>query len=352
MEKLKIKFIIFLKKENFIKFGDIVDKISCPICNNKNFEMILKKDDLSKYYHIVKCKNCDLVFINPLPTEEDLNKYYNTEYAVPEYQKIKLVKKAKKILNLLKKYRLSSNSRILEIGASHGFFLNEAKKQGFIPYGVELSKKACNNAKKCFGINIENVDFLQSSFINKKECFDVVVLLDVLEHLTNQNEILNGINTVLKRNGIVILTLPNINSWEFKICGRYWEWLSPPAHLFYYSPNTIKKMLKKHGFDIVHLETYYGDTAGNILFHIYLSFKQLLFYGLKYIKGRKKLLKIRENIRNNLRNETSKEGKEFVGIDFIIFKLCDILWKPFKSVDNWRCKKGKGASILVIAVKK
>ncbi|AEH06049.1 class I SAM-dependent methyltransferase [Methanothermococcus okinawensis] len=329
-----------------------MDRINCPLCNNKNYKTILKKDDLSKYYHLVKCKDCGLVFINPLPTEEDLNRYYNIEYAVPEYQKIKLIKKANKILSLLSKYGLSSDAKILEIGASHGFFLNEAKKQGFVPYGVELSEKACNNAKKYFGINIENVDFLQSSFINKKEYFDVVVLLDVLEHLTNQNEILNGINTVLKRKGILVLTLPNIDSWEFKICGKYWEWLSPPAHLFYYSPDSIEKMLKKHGFDMVYLETYYGDTAGNILFHIYLSFKQFLFYNLKYIVGKKKLLKIRENIRDNLRNETSKEGKEFVGIDSIVFKLCNILWKPFNSVDNWRCKKGKGPSILVIAVKK
>ena len=342
----------FLKKENFIKIGDIVDRINCPLCNNKYFKTVFKKDDLSKYYYLVRCRECSLEFINPLPTEEDLNKYYNVEYAVPEYQKIKLVKKAKKILNLLKKYGLSSNSKILEIGASHGFFLNEVKKHGFTPYGVELSKKACDNAKKYFAINIENVDFLQSSFINKKEYFDAVVLLDVLEHITNQNEILNEINTVLKRKGMLVLTLPNIDSWEFKVCGRYWEWLSPPAHLFYYSPDTIKKMLKKHGFEIIHLETYHGDTAGNILFHMYLSLKQFLFYSLKYIKGRDKLLKIRENIRKNLRNETSKEGKEFVGVDSIVFKLCNILWKPFNSMDNWRCKKGKGASILVIAVKK
>ena len=179
----------FLKKENFIKIGDIVDRINCPLCNNKYFKTVFKKDDLSKYYYLVRCRECSLEFINPLPTEEDLNKYYNVEYAVPEYQKIKLVKKAKKILNLLKKYGLSSNSKILEIGASHGFFLNEVKKHGFTPYGVELSKKACDNAKKYFAINIENVDFLQSSFINKKEYFDAVVLLDVLEHITNQNEI-------------------------------------------------------------------------------------------------------------------------------------------------------------------
>ncbi len=327
-------------------------QIECPLCGKKDFKLTLKKDDLNKYYNLVECKNCGLVFINPLPTDEELKEYYNFEYSVPEYQRLKIIKKAEKILNLLEKFGLKKNSKILEIGASHGFFLNEVKKRGFIPYGVEISKNACENAKRYFGIKIENCDFLQSKYANKKEFFDVVVLLDVLEHLTNQNEILKNINKVLKRGGFLVLTLPNIDSYEFKLCGKYWEWLSPPAHLFYYSPKTIKKMLEKHGFEVIYLETYKGDSAGNLLFHLYLSSKQFLFYSLKYVIGREKLLKIRENIRCELRNKTTASGKEFVGIDEIVFKISNILWKPFKFIDNLRFKRGKGPSILVIAVKK
>ena len=326
--------------------------MKCPLCGKTNFKIILNKDCLDKYYSLTKCNHCKLVFVNPLPTQKELEEYYNSEYSVPEYQKIKVIKKAKIILNLLKKFGLKKGSKILEIGASHGFFLNEIKKRNFIPYGVEISKEACEYAKKQFNIDIENKDFLESKYVNKKEFFDVVVLLDVLEHLINQNETLENIYKVLKRKGFLVLTIPNINSLEFKLCGRYWRWLSPPAHLFYYSPTTIKKMLEKHNFKVIYLETFQGDSAGNLLFQIYLSLEQFFFYSLKYVIGRKKLLKIRENIRKNLKNKTIKNMKEFVGIDEIIYKITNLLWKPFIFIDNLRFKKRMGPSILVIAVKK
>jgi len=135
--------------------------------------------------------------------------------------------------------------------------------------------------------NIENSDFLESKIVNKKNFFDVVVLLDVLEHLPNQNEILKNIYNVLKSGAFLVLTLPNIDSFEFKLFGKYWEWIGAPAHLFYYSPNTIKKMLEKHKFKIVFLETFPGDSAGNLLFHMYISLRKFIFYNLKCIVGGK-----------------------------------------------------------------
>jgi len=218
-----------------------MEKNNCPICNNKNFEVIAKIDDLKCYYYLVKCKNCELCFINPLPSKEDLKKYYNIEYEVPEYQKKKVIDKSKKILELLKNMGLNRGAKILEIGASYGYFLNEARKYGFIPYGLELSKKACLKAKEYFNLDIKNEDFLESNYSKLRAHFDVVVLLDVLEHIRDQNEIIGAIHYILKKGGYLVLTIPNIDSWEFKVCGKYWEWVSPPAHLYYYSPKTIKK---------------------------------------------------------------------------------------------------------------
>ena len=325
--------------------------LACPLCNSKDFKTVCKRDDLKKIYYLVECKNCGLKFINPQPETNELVSYYNEEYEVPEYQKEKIVNKAKKVLSILKE-KISSGAKILEIGASHGFFLDEAKRNGLDVYGVEISKVACVNAKKLFGIEIENKDFLRSKYAQRKNFFDVIVLLDVLEHLTDQNKVLSSARIVLKRGGFLVLTLPNIDSFEFKLFGKYWEWFSPPAHLFYYSPKTVRKMLEKHDLDVVHLETYEGDSAGSLLFHLYLSLKQLIFYNLKYILGKNKLLQKREHIRRNLKEKTSKSGKEFVGFDRFIFKIAELLWKPFKFIDTLRFKRGKGQSILVLAVKK
>lgn len=327
-------------------------KINCPICNSNSFKKIFTKDMLDSKYTLVKCKGCSLIFINPLPTDDELNRYYNTDYSVPEYQRKKVVMKGKKALSILKKLGLSKKSKIFELGASHGFFLNEVKKQGLMPYGVELSKKASENARKNFKLNIENNFFQNSKAYTKNDYFDVAVAFDVLEHLTNPNKILLGFNKILKKNGRVVLTIPNIDSTEFKFYGRHWEWLSPPAHLFFYSPSTIKKILLKNGFEIEYLETYRGDSAGNFLFNGFLSFQQLIFYNLKYLIGKKKLIEKRNRIRDSMNKSKSKKGEEFSGYNKLAFKFTEFINPIFAPLTNFRNNKGKGATILVIAKKK
>lgn len=324
----------------------------CPICGNNEFTLILRKDTLDNYYNLVECHKCSLVFINPLPSQEDLSKYYNKDYSVPQYQQNKVVLKGKKTLKLLKRLGLKKRSKILEIGASHGFFLNEVKKQSFIPYGVELSKKACDNAKKKFSIKIENKLFDKSSHYKKKNFFDVCVMFDVLEHVLDPNLVIGGFSKVLKREGRVVLTIPNIKATEFKLYGRYWGWVSPPAHLYYYSPVTIEKLFNKHDLEVEYIETYQGDNTGNLVFHMYLALRQLVFNSLKHVYGRKKLFEKKNRIGKTMDSNNAKLGKEFTGLSGIIFNLTQLLNPILNIYERKRNKLGRGATILIIGKKK
>ncbi len=315
---------------------------------------MLDKDDLDKVYTLVKCKDCWFSFINPLPSKNELSSYYNYVYEVPLYQQIKIKKKFLKIYNLLKKgfnYSLE-NKNILDIGASHWFLLNLFKNYWANVYGVEISKYACDNAKKMFGIDIENSDFLESSFYKKSDFFDIVTMLDVLEHLANQNEILQGIYKVLKKWGKFILTVPNLNSLEFRLYRKYWEWFSPPAHLIYYTPETLRKMLNKHGFKVSHIETYQWDSVGNLLYQWYLALRQFIFYSLKYVYWKEKLFKIREQIRKKIKENTQINGEEFVWHDKFIYFITEILSWPFIPLSKIRYKLWFWPTILAIAEKK
>lgn len=326
-------------------------KINCPICENSNFKLILKKDTLDNIYNLVKCKSCDLVFFNPLPTQKVLTNYYNREYAVPIYQQKKVIEKSKKVLNILKKLGLKDKSKFFELGASHGFFLNEIKKKGFQPYGVELSKKAVLNAKIKFNLNIENKLFDESSFYKKENYFDVCCMFDVLEHISDPNPILEGFSKILKIGGKVVFTIPNIDSSEFKLFKKHWEWLSPPAHLYFYSSKTISKLLEKYNFKVEYLETYKGDSAGNLLFHLYLYLKQFIFYNLRYIFGRKRLLKKKISISKKIDKLGSINKKEFSGFSGFVYDFCEFFNPLFFNFEKNRNKKGRGASIIVVAKK-
>lgn len=330
----------------------MANQINCPNCGSGNYKVVLRKDILTEVYSIVKCTSCSLHFVNPLPSDTELQLYYNHEYRIPAYQKDKVVLKSKRIIAILKERGLPEGSKIFDLGASHGYFLHEAKKNGYVPFGVELSKEACTNAKKTYGIEIDNCFFADSPLSKEENFFEVTSMLDVLEHLTDPNIILSGFRKILKTNGRVVLTLPNIDSTEYKLYGRYWEWLSPPDHLYYYSPKTITSLLAKHGFEIEYLETYKGDSAGNLVFHLFLSSRQLVFYGLKYILGRKRLLAMKMKMSARMEEANEESGKEFSGLSSIIYKTSELLNPLLRGFDKKRYLRGRGPSILVMARKK
>lgn len=329
-------------------YDDVLKKpVNCPICNNNKFNHLKTIKNLEGQFSLKKCQKCDLVFINPLPSINRLKNYYNKEYGVPLYQQKKVINKGNKVLEMLNNKGIKKG-KLFELGASHGFFLNQAKKKGYQVSGVELSTTAVKNAKKKFNIEIENETFESSKIINHRNEFDAVVMFDLLEHLTNPNEVLQGLYNIMKKNGLIALTVPNIDSYEYKIYGKYWEWLSPPAHLFYYSPKTITKILKKSGFKEIEVITYKGDSAGNLLFHTIIAMKNLMVnLGIKL--GKKEAI---VNIRNQMTiNERTLQNNEFTGIIGNAHKLTEIIGKPLKPLTNHRNRQGKGPTILVVGKK-
>ena len=64
---------------------------NCEICNNSEFYLYIKSEDFSvsqKEFKIVKCKNCNFIFTNPRPKDENLGKYYISEKMIPMIKQI------------------------------------------------------------------------------------------------------------------------------------------------------------------------------------------------------------------------------------------------------------------------
>lgn len=319
---------------------------ACNACGSSSFKKLFTKDMLTNKYNFVVCKKCSLKFLDPLPKQ--LDEYYNGPYVVPSYQEKKVKRKAQKIFSYLKRQDVKKGN-LLDIGASHGFFLNIAKQNGFTPHGIELDKRACAIAKKRFNIKIENKLLEESSFAKKKNYFDVIVMLDVLEHVPDPNLIIKTAYALLKKDGLFILTMPNGNATEMKLFKKYWEWSSPPAHIYYFTPKSIKKIFTKNKFTLRFLQTYRGDTAGNLLFHAYLALRQKIFYSLRYVLGKQRLIAMRSKVCDNIDAQSLKNQEEFTGISKFIKYLSEVFYKI--SFDKKRFKKLKGPSLFVVARK-
>ena len=237
--------------------------LSCDICGNFDYDVIYSSTitrsinesdfsvfgELGEYSQIVKCTNCNLVYSNPRDSSESLiNKYHNL--IVSNYlQEIDSRKKtARKDVETLYKYVVGDNFRLLDIGCSSGIFLSSlpAFIEGF---GVEPGKQAGVIAKNLIGENKVHIGGIESAPF-KPNTFDIITMWDVIEHLESPSKTLSNIKDFLKPNGLLFVMTPNFSSFSSKFMGKRWPNLIR-QHLYYYTPETLGKLLELKGFKII-----------------------------------------------------------------------------------------------------
>lgn len=226
---------------------------ACNLCNSFDMKTIYKNMTYWEYkgkFKIVKCMNCDLVFTCPRPKLSEMEKYYETEmyFGLDMGNENKVDKDSREIhygpiYDLI--FKMKKKGKILDIGAGTGMLLSKFKDSGWEVDGVELTKSAVSFAKKEYGIKLRQGDFLKKK-INAK--YDVVVLNGALEHLHKPLETLIKANNILKKGGLLVVSIPNSAGIGRRIFGKNWFAWQPPRHLYHFSPKTIKKIFIKSGF--------------------------------------------------------------------------------------------------------
>jgi 2-polyprenyl-3-methyl-5-hydroxy-6-metoxy-1,4-benzoquinol methylase len=157
----------------------------------------------------------------------------------------------------------------LEIGCSYGHFLSRARQNGWEVQGVEISRVAAEWAREEFGLEV-CAGTLEEVSSALGTSYDVVVMLHVLEHDPEPARLIAQVRNLLRPGGILVIKTPNSSSWIAHVCGRTWEWLTPPAHIYLFSPDSLRLLLEQADFHIESLKTQRGD-AHNSLFQIVRS---------------------------------------------------------------------------------
>jgi len=157
----------------------------------------------------------------------------------------------KKRYKLIHKF-IKNPKRVLDIGCSNGVFLDLYHNSE--TWGVEPSdnaKKANAKNHKMINLNFEKADLPQNYF-------DLVIMNHTLEHLKRPNEVLAKIKTLLKKDGIVFIDVPNVGSLSSKVLGNKWPYLLPEEHLWQFDKKNITKLTKDAGFEVLHWESRSG----------------------------------------------------------------------------------------------
>lgn len=243
----------------------------CKICTG-NLEHLFEK----KQFTYKKCATCGLVCIDPQPTDEELNAIYEYGYFndwgnESDYKACK-IKNFEYILNNLPIF-LKPKSKVLDVGAATGIFVELLEQQGYDAYGVELSKDGYAECiKKVSSEKIVNSFFETADFSEHLETskFSCIFMCDFLEHVRDPNVVLQKAASLLENGGYITLHVPNVKSIFQKILGKRWEFYTTD-HLFYYSRETLKMLLEKNGFIVKRFETGVKYITIDYMLHILSS---------------------------------------------------------------------------------
>ncbi len=233
----------------------------------KNFEGII----------IGKCNKCNLLkTLPPKKIRFDPTQSRNDMY---ESQRSYFSKLFEPIIDKIKTHQPSGN--ILEVGCSSGLLLELLKKEKYCVYGIEPNKKAFIVAKRKFGNQIYYGTLTDFTRINMMK-FNIVIYNHVLEHIEDISSELRLVKRVLKKNGVFVLGLPNINNITFKLRGKYWEPLMPLEHVWHFSKNYFVRFLKRNKFKIINV-SYSNDERPDYplvkrIYFSFLSFINTLMY--------------------------------------------------------------------------
>lgn len=150
----------------------------------------------------------------------------------------------RRILDAVRKHARSG--KLIELGCAYGFFLEEAREH-FAICGVEISDHARD---VCLAKGLDVVREATPEFLDSRGPFDVAVMLDVLEHMQDPGAVLDALYDAMSPGAQLVVTTGDFGSLLARVMGRYWRLMTPPQHLWFFSPKTVSALLERHGFEV------------------------------------------------------------------------------------------------------
>jgi SAM-dependent methyltransferase len=220
---------------------------------------------------IVRCAECGHMQLDRFPSDEELDAAY-ADAASDAYVEEEAGQRYSfaSVLERIERYAPERGS-LLDVGCWVGFLLAEADRRGWSEcVGIEPSTFASEYARDRLGLDVRTEELFTADL--EPGHFDVVVLGDVLEHLTQANAALERIAELLRPGGLLALELPDAGSRVARMLGPRW-WSVIPTHIHYFTRSSAATMLRRHGYVPLYVATdpksftvrYYLDKGGGYL---------------------------------------------------------------------------------------
>ena len=226
-----------------------MSKVLCPICGPAEAAALFVK----KHRKFYQCNGCGLRLQWPLPTEEELQQYYDNEFSKGMYRtftEATVMKERTAAHRLRKVLRWAKpTGRWLDVGCANGVFVSTAASVGAEASGIELSSVAVEQARRQ-GLSVKQARIEDLSMADRYDC---ITAFDVIEHVLDPNQFLQSIANRLNNGATCVLSLPDVNSVFARIMGKAWWFYIPEEHLHYFNSATMGQLATKVGLEVTHI---------------------------------------------------------------------------------------------------
>lgn len=250
-------------------------EIACPCCGSiGNYEVLFRDRNRRELIPVetncVKCKNCTMVYLTPIPEPDSFNKNYEEIYLkfMKEGEEVEKETKESIIYKSLerflgfqqktfllikgswikKEFVKKEKLKFLDIGCSNAMKIKWLEDLKYHIHGIDVNPSGIEEAIKNipdgdFRIGLLNEGNFEDSF------FDIVHMDNVFEHIHDPANLLSEINRILKKDGKLILIIPSLSTIQ-RLWGKYYtvQWI--PFHVALYTRTTIKLLLERNNFRV------------------------------------------------------------------------------------------------------
>jgi len=271
------------------RHADVIwEEVPCPLCGAGREEtlLIVPAEQARADYRLVRCRACGLGYLNPRPAPESVGTFYPDNYECyqsPQPRRLRSLAQLRLRLERLVMAHYYGNPRpepgmldkvlcrvcgpwlrpsnaslsavpyvgegkLLDFGCGSGWYAHRMAQWGWKVTAMDFSKHAVEQVRRRYGIPT-----LMGSLPHPavgRESLDVITMGQVLEHVHRPHDILAAAKQALRPGGLLVISVPNLESWGFRHFRRDWWPLDLPRHLLHFSPATLCRLVEGHGLQV------------------------------------------------------------------------------------------------------
>jgi 2-polyprenyl-3-methyl-5-hydroxy-6-metoxy-1,4-benzoquinol methylase len=225
----------------------------CKLCQSDAWSVSLEgvRDYITEeLFEIVRCRGCGLAVTRPVP--RDIARYYPARYRTHRQKQTGHWRTRRRAREVERQFPRGFNGRVLDVGCGTGAFAMEMQRRGWNVSVTELDD-AVLERMRARGMQAKRPENAMREGFDRP--FDAITCWHVLEHVPDPMAMMKWARTMLAPEGVLLVNVPNLASWQARHFRQLWMHLDVPRHLTHFTPQTLRELLKRAGLRVVSQST-------------------------------------------------------------------------------------------------